>query len=142
MPTFALVLLAGISMATYTIFLRLASPGIHPVLGATIITGVALAVNGSVALGLHASGAPIAVTLQSVLLRLVVGAAAAGADLFMLSAYASGLRITSSFAIGGTAAVLVLLVGFLVLKEPFTWTKLLAVVLVAAGIFLMQREGL
>jgi len=39
MPTFALVLLAGISMATYTIFLRLASPGIHPVLGATIITG-------------------------------------------------------------------------------------------------------
>ena len=38
-------LLAGLAMATYSIFLRLASSGIHPALGATIVTGVAFLVN-------------------------------------------------------------------------------------------------
>jgi multidrug transporter EmrE-like cation transporter len=43
--------------------------------------------------------------------------------------------------IGGTSTVLVLFVGFLVLREPFTWMKLFSVGLIAAGIFLLQREG-
>jgi drug/metabolite transporter (DMT)-like permease len=71
-----------------------------------------------------------------------VGLAAACADFFTLSAYASGLRVTSSFVIGGTSTILVLLVGFMVLREPFTWTKLFAVALIAIGVFLLQREGL
>ena len=37
--------LAGFAMATYSIFLKLAYPGIHPALGATIITGVAFLAN-------------------------------------------------------------------------------------------------
>jgi drug/metabolite transporter (DMT)-like permease len=53
-----------------------------------------------------------------------------------------GLKATSSFVIGGTSAALVLLVGFLVLREPFTWIKLVAIGLIAAGIYLLQREGL
>jgi multidrug transporter EmrE-like cation transporter len=73
---------------------------------------------------------------------MIVGAAAAFADLLTLSAYARGLKVTSSFAIGGTSAVLVLLVGFSVLREPFTWTKRLAVALIVGGIFLLQREAL
>ena len=36
---------AGVAMAVYSICLRLASAGIHPVLGATVITGSAFAVN-------------------------------------------------------------------------------------------------
>ena len=35
-----------------------------------------------------------------------------------------------------------LLIGFMVLREPFTWMKLFAVGLIATGIFLLQREGL
>ena len=41
----------------------------------------------------------------------VVGVATAGVNLFTLFAYASGLRITSSFIIGGTSTVLLLAVG-------------------------------
>ena len=78
----------------------------------------------------------------SVALLVVVGVAAASADLFTLSAYAGGLRVTSSLVIGGTATGLVLLVGFLLLREPFSWSKLLAIGLIATGIFLLQREGL
>ena len=135
-------LLAGISMAAYSIFLRLASPGIHPALGATIITGVAFLANLALTLTMRATGSPMTFTTQSVYLVIVVGLAAACADLFTLSAYASGLKVTSSFVIGGTSTVLVLLIGFMVLREPFTWMKLFAVGLIAAGIFLLQREGL
>ena len=139
--TFAL--LAGFSMATYSIFLKLASPGIHPAVGATIITGVAFLANLGLTITLKASGAPVGVTKQSSLyFVIVVGLAAACADFFTLSAYSSGLKVTSTFVIGGTSTALVLLVGFMVLREPFTWMKLFAIGLIAAGIFLLQREGL
>ena len=72
----------------------------------------------------------------------IVGAAAACADLFTLSAYARGLQATSSFVIGGTSAVLVLLVGFLVLREPFSWGKLVAIGLIAAGMYCSSANGL
>ncbi len=91
---------------------------------------------------MKATGSPITFTTRSLYLVIVVGLAAACADLFTLSAYASGLRVTSSFVIAGTSTALVLLIGFIVLREPFTWMKLFSIGLIAAGIFLLQREGL
>jgi multidrug transporter EmrE-like cation transporter len=38
--------------------------------------------------------------------------------------------------------VLILLIGFIVLREPFTWMKLFAVGLIVSGIFVLQREGI
>ena len=138
--TFAL--LAGVAMAAYTVFSRLASPGIHPALGAAVITGVALVVNAVVAVSVRIGGGPLDVSAKSVALLVVVGVAAACADLFVLSAYARGLPVTSSFVIGGTSTVLVLLIGFGLMREPFTWIKLMAIGLIASGIVLLQREGL
>ena len=69
----------------------------------------------------------------------MVGVATAAVNLFTLLAYANGLRATSSFVIGGTSTILVLLIGFFFLGEPFTWRKLFAVALIAAGTFLLQR---
>jgi drug/metabolite transporter (DMT)-like permease len=103
---------------------------------------VAFVANLALTLTLRATGSLLPYTMSSVYLVMVVGVAAACADLFTLSAYASGLKVTSSFVIGGTSSVLVLLVGFLLLREPFTWTRLLAAGLVALGILLLQREGL
>jgi drug/metabolite transporter (DMT)-like permease len=133
---------AGVAMAVYSIGLRLASPGIHPVLGAAVITGSAFAVNLVMLVVVRARGIEMPVSSRSVALVVLVGAAAAFADLFTLSAYARGLKVTSLFVIGGTSAALVLLVGFLLLREPFTWLKLLAIVLIVAGVLLLQREGL
>ncbi len=129
-------------MATYSIFMRLASSGIHPALGATIVTGVAFLVNLTVTIVMKVSGAPIVLTSTSLYFVIVVGVAAAAADLFTLSAYASGLKVTSTFVIGGTSTVLVLLIGFMVLREPFSWLKLLSVALIATGVYLLQRAGL
>jgi drug/metabolite transporter (DMT)-like permease len=135
-------LLAGASMATYILVSRLAAPGIHPVIGAAVITGAAFVVNGAVLVVAHLTGGTLTASARSVALLVIVGAAAACADLFTLSAYTRGLQATSSLVIGGTSTVLVVVVGFLVLREPFTLLKLLALVLIAAGIALLQHEGL
>ena len=133
---------AGVAMAIYSIFLRLGAKGIHPALGTAVVSGVAFVVNFGVILYLKGTGVALKVSTKSVLLLAVVGAAAACADLLSLSAYSSGLKVTSSFVIGGTSAVLVLVAGFLFLREPFSWTRLVAIGLIAVGIFLLQREGL
>jgi len=135
---FTYALLAGVSMATYVIGLRLASSETHPALGTALVTGIAFLLNVAVTLAIKATGAPVSFSMKSVYFLLVVGVATACVNLFTLSAYASGLRVTSSFVIGGTSTILVLLVGFTFLKEPFTWTKLLAIGLIAAGTFLLR----
>jgi drug/metabolite transporter (DMT)-like permease len=141
-PALAFALLAGASMATYILVSRLAAGGIHPVLGAAVITGAAFVVNAAVLVAVRAAGGTLTASGRSVALLAIVGAAAACADVFTLSAYARGLQATSSLVIGGTSTVLVVVVGFLILREPFTWGKLLALALIAGGIALLQREGL
>ena len=136
---FAYALGAGVSMATYIIGARLGSSGTHPVLGTAIITGIAFFLNVMLTLSVRATGAPIAFSMKSAYSLVVVGIATACVNLFTLLAYSHGLRVTSSFVIGGTSTVLVLLVGFMFLNEPFTWRKLFAVALILAGTLLLQR---
>jgi uncharacterized membrane protein len=137
---FTYAVLAGASMATYIIAARMASPGIHPALGTAIITGIACLIAAMVTLSIRITGAPVAFSMKGFLLMALVGVATACINLFTLLAYASGLRVTSSFVIGGTSAALVLLIGFLFLKEPFTWTKLFAIGLITAGTFLLRSR--
>jgi hypothetical protein len=49
----------------------------------------------------------------------------------MLSACANAMKAMSPFVIGGTSTVRVVRIGFTVLREPFSWTKLAAVLLIA-----------
>jgi drug/metabolite transporter (DMT)-like permease len=74
-------------------------------------------------------------------LLVLAGIAASGVDVFGLLAYQRGLRVTSSFLMGGTSTLVVLLGGFLLLHEPFTWGRLLAVALITAGTLLYQVQG-
>ena len=64
-----------------------------------------------------------------------------GVDVFGLLAYERGLRVTSSFLIGGTSTVVVLLVGFVVLHEPLTWGRLAAIGMIVGGTLLYQLQG-
>ena len=133
--------LSGVSAATWTICLKLGSSRINAALGAMVITGVALVVNSLVALAWRAGGQQIAFTRSAVWLFVLAGVAASGVDIFGLLAYERGLRVTASFVIGGTSTVCVLVVGFLVLQEPLTWARILAIALIASGTFLLQRQG-
>lgn len=134
-------LFAGVSAATWTICLKLGSTRINAALGAMVITGVAFLVNSAVLLAMRAQGQEIVFKPGTLWLLVIAGIAASGVDIFGLVAYERGLRVTSSLIIGGTSTALVLLVGFLALQEPVTWMRLLAIGLIAAGIFLLQAQG-
>lgn len=134
-------ILAGLGAGTWTICLKLASSRISVVVGAIVITSGALAVNLIVLLVMKAGGHPTVFTRESLWLLLAAGMAAASVDLFGLLAYQHGLRVTSSLVISGTSTLAVLLAGFLLLYEPFTWGRLLAIVLITAGILLYQVQG-
>ena len=133
--------LAGLGAATWTICLKLASSRISAVVGAIVITTGALAANLIVLGVMKASGHQTVFSRDSLWLLLVAGTAAASVDLFGLLAYQHGLRVTSSFVISGSSTLAVLLAGFLLLQEPFTWGRLLAVALITAGILLYQAQG-
>jgi drug/metabolite transporter (DMT)-like permease len=134
-------ILAGLGAGTWTICLKLASSRISVVVGAIVITSGALAVNLIVLLVMKAGGHQTVFTRESLWLLLAAGMAAASVDLFGLLAYQHGLRVTSSLVISGTSTLAVLLAGFLLLYEPFTWGRLLAIVLITAGILLYQVQG-
>ncbi len=127
--------------AAWTICLKLGSTKVNAALGAMVITGVAFLVNSMVMLSMRAQGHEIVLRGEAAWLLVVAGIAAAGIDIFGLLAYERGLRITSSIIMGGTSTALVLLVGFLLLREPITWTRVLAIALIATGIFLFQLEN-
>lgn len=137
--TFAL--LAGVSAATWTICLKLGSANVNAALGAMVISGVAFLINLVTTLTMRARGIAIVANQEALWLLAVAGIAAAGVDIFALLAYERGLRVTSSFIIGGTSTVLVLLVGFLALREPVTWMRLLAIALITTGVLLFQTQG-
>lgn len=134
-------LLGGAAAAAWTICLKLGSTKVNAALGAMVITGVAFLVNSIVMLSMRAQGHSIVLRGEAVWLLAFAGIAAAGIDIFGLLAYERGLRITSSLIMGGTSTALVLLVGFLLLREPITVVRVLAIALIAAGIFLFQLEG-
>ena len=134
-------LFAGVSAATWTVCLKLASSKIHPALGAIVITSAALVVNSVALLVMRARGHEIALRADALWLLVLAGVAASGVDIFGLLAYERGLRLTSGLIISGTSAALVLLIGFVFLREPATWPRLLAVLLIAGGILLLHAQG-
>ena len=134
--------LSGLSAATWTVCLKLGSSRISAVLGAMVITGVAFVVNSIALLGMRAGGHDVVLTREG--LWLLAGRPVSphsGVDIFGLLAYERGLRVTSSFLIGGTSTVVVLLVGFLVLHEPLTWGRLAAIAMIVGGTLLYQLQG-
>jgi len=132
--------LAGVSAATWTICLKLASTKITPALGALVITTGALVINSIVLLATRTHGHEIVFTREALWLMALAGIAAAGVDIFGLLAYDRGLKVTSSFFIGGTSTLLVVLAGFLFFQEPFTWVRLLAIGLIVGGSLLLQAQ--
>jgi uncharacterized membrane protein len=134
-------ILAGTSAATWSLCLKLGSTKVTAALGALVVTSGALLTNAIVLLVMRARGHEIVVSAHGLWLMAIAGLAAAGVDIFSLLAYERGLRLSSSLIVGGTSTALVLVIGFVALQEPVTWTRLLAIGLIASGIVLLQTQG-
>jgi uncharacterized membrane protein len=140
--TLVFAILSGVSVAAYSIFQKLGSTNINPALGAMIVSTVAFFINLLVLFGMKIKDQAILFTSKGLWLLILVGIAAAGVDLFGLLAYSKGLKITSSFIIGGVQTAIILMFGFLALKEPFSLGRLIGIGLIIAGTLLLHRYGI
>jgi len=134
-------LAAGLMSASYTVFLRLGAGSLNPAVGALIISGVALPFTAIVFAILRVWHPSTMVTSKGLSLMVLAGVAAASTTIFGLLAYARGFKLSSSPLITATQMSVVMLVGFVLLKEPFTLGRLLALILIALGILVLQRQG-
>src|SRR5215475_5928487 len=134
-------LAAGTMSASYAIFLRLSAGSINPAVGALIISGVALPFTAVVFAILRVWNPGMMVTTKGLSMMVLAGIAAASTTIFGLLAYARGFKLSSSPIITATQMSVVLLVGFVFLKEPFSIGRLLALMLIVLGILVLQRQG-
>jgi uncharacterized membrane protein len=136
-----LALAAGTMSASYAILLRLGAGSINPALGALIISAVALPFTAVVFAILRVWHPGAMITNKGLSLMILAGVAAASTTVFGLLAYARGFKLSSSPIITATQMSVVLLVGFVFLKEPFSIGRLLALILIVLGIVVLQRQG-
>src|SRR3989454_12753133 len=136
-----LALAAGAMSASYVILLVLGAGSINPGIGALIISGVALPFTAVVFAILRVWHPGTMSTTKGLSLMILAGIAAASTTVFGLLAYARGFKLSSSPVITATQMSVVLLVGFVFLKEPFSIGRLLALILIALGILVLQRQG-
>ena len=133
--------LAGASAATWALCLKLGSTKVSAAAGSLVVTTAALVANAGILLAMRARGQEIVFDMRAFWLMALAGVAAAGVDIFSLLAYDRGLRISSSLIVGGTSTALLLLIGFAAFHDPLTWSRLLALGLIAAGIVILQTQG-
>jgi len=127
--------------ASYAILLRLGAGSINPAVGALIISSVALPFTAIVFAILRVWQPGTMLTTKGGSLMILAGIAAASQTVFALLAYARGFKLSSSPLMTATQMSVVLLVGFMFLKEPLTLGRLLALILIALGILVLQRQG-
>jgi drug/metabolite transporter (DMT)-like permease len=106
-----------------------------------VVSAVAFLVNLTIVLTMKAHGQEITLRRESVLFLILAGLAAAGVDMFGLFAYNRGLKVTSSLIINATTTGIVLIVGFFALSEPVSGFRLAAIGLIAAGMLLLNAQG-
>ena len=134
-------LAAGTMSACFAICMRLAVGSISPALGALIVSIAALPVQAAMWGVAWTAGGATLFTPRGAGLMILGGLAAASTTVLSLMAYARGFNLSSSPLITATQMALVLVVGFLIFDEPVTARRLLALGLIALGIFLLQRQG-
>ncbi|MEW5852596.1 MAG: EamA family transporter [Myxococcota bacterium] len=98
-------------------------------------------VAGAVNLGLGAVLEPMPASSSPVLLALVLGALSYGVSLVLYIGGAQRLGATRSQVLFSTAPFMGLLVSWMILDEPVLATQLLAGVMMAVGVWLVQRAS-
>ena len=132
---------AGTMSASYAICMRLAAGAISPALGALIVSATALPITVTMFIATRIVAPGMTFTVRGGMLMLLAGIAAASTTVFALLAYSRGFQLSSSPVVTATQMSVVLLVGFLGLREPLGASRLIGLGLIALGIVLLKRAG-
>jgi uncharacterized membrane protein len=132
---------AGTTSASYAICLRLAAGAISPALGALIVSATALPITVATFIAIRMIAPGLTFTIRGGVLMVLAGIAAASTTVFVLLAYSRGFQLSSSPVVTAIQMSVVLLVGFVWLREPLGAGRLIGLGLIASGIVLLQRAG-
>jgi uncharacterized membrane protein len=132
---------AGTMSASYAICMRLGAGAISPALGALIVSAIALPFTVAVFIAMRMTAPGLTFTIRGGVLMVLAGIAAASTTVFALLAYSRGFQLSSSPVVTATQMSVVLLVGFVGLREPLGAGRLIGLGLIALGIVLLQRAG-
>ena len=141
MAPLVLALAAGAMSASYSVCLRLAAGGVNPALGALIVSATALPFSLGVFIAMRDAPTGVALSTRGTVLMILAGVFAASTTIFAILAYSRGFKLSSSPIVVATQMSLVLVVGVVALDEPLGPSRILALALIALGVFLLQRAG-
>jgi len=141
MAPLVLALAAGAMSASYSLCLRLAAGGINPALGALIVSATALPFSLGAFIATRDAPTGVALSTRGTVLMILAGVFAASTTIFAILAYSRGFKLSSSPIVVATQMSLVLVVGVVALDEPLGPSRILALALIALGVFLLQRAG-
>lgn len=136
-----LIILAGISIGTYSFFQKKASAKISPPL-ANFFIAISTLITSLLTIFLWQKGKQkFLLTKEGIIFAVLIGIFATGIDLFAIWGYSKGV----SLSVGGplitaTGIVLTLIYG-LISGEPLTFYKILAVSLILIGAMMLGRLG-
>ena len=141
MAPLVLALAAGAMSASYSVCLRLAAGGVNPALGALIVSATALPFSLGAFIAMRDAPTGVALSTRGTVLMILAGVFAASTTIFGMLAYSRGFKLSSSPVVVATQMSLVLVVGVVALDEPLGPSRILALALIALGVFLLQRAG-
>ena len=137
MNAIGFIFVAAFAAGAYSIFQRIAAPGIHQAFGALLIALIAAILSFAVLL-LTRGGRPLYAEQSVFLYIALIGAAAFAVDYFSLQAYSRGLSISVGGPIFiGVGIATASLAGF-VMGESVTIAKLTGILLVVIGAIVLS----
>lgn len=124
--------------AGYAIGAKLSGGKISPLLAVIIMTASALAVSLCLWFFFRWHGRHFTYTRYGIIAALFAGVSIAVADLSIFFMYSRGAQLSIAGVMTEVVAIaIVAVVGVILLKEPFSWTKGLGILFSAIGIFLL-----
>jgi drug/metabolite transporter (DMT)-like permease len=134
----AFILIASVAAGLWSILLSRASRSVHPIVGTGIIEGSALLLVVLVVLRQRID-IKSAISLEGLALLVVCGLCVFTVDYFSLRAYETGLEVSVGAPIISSGAILLPAIVGPMLGERIGPAKIVGIVLIGAGIFVLTR---
>lgn len=137
-----LAILTACFYALYNIFIKQASGHLHEIAGAVILQGVAFALGCGWLIFLSVKGVPIPVSSRGVLLAVLAGVFVGLAEISSFLVFSRGVAASAGIPIIiGGSVLIAAVIGFLWLKESMSLVRVLGLVLIVGGIWLLSRPA-
>lgn len=132
--------LTAASYGFFNFFMKLSGPKFSPTVANIFIAGTSLLIAVISTLYLKFTGHDLIFTRENIKLPILAGVFTCLGEIFYLMMFSKQAPITIGYPmVVGGAALVVLVLGFIVLKEPLSLFKIAGIVCMLAGLIFLSR---